>query len=406
MRTILKHRPKASNQTRRAVALAGLAVGLVLAAPAAGQTGPASDAAEVPRPTVVADPFLVRGVPVDVTAGSVIEARERGLTQARVAAFRRLIERMTLRESWDAIVPPPTADIIDMVLEFSVANERSSAVRYLAELNVRFDPAAVRAFLRAQNVAFAETPSDPLVVLPLYQDGPAAAPELWQDTNPWREAWAASLPNGGLVPFLLPLGDLQDIALVSADQAAAAEREAVLKLADKYAADGVLIARAIAAGETSLNVALTELRVLGEPWTGEVAVTLAADKPREEALKDAVAQAMRPIEDNWKQRHILRFGAGGRLTALIPVTGLQDWLSVKARLARVPVVERVDLEAISKTLVQVVVAYAGDEEQLQFAMKQYDLDLVRDGELWLLRSIARGAPAAPAPAAAAAAPSP
>lgn len=370
---------------------------------------PAPSASPVVPAEVIADPFVVHNVPVDVTATSVTEARERGLTQARVTAFRRLIEWMTLRENWAAIATPDTNKVIEMVLEFSVANERSSAVRYLADLTVRFDPVSIRTFLRAQNFPFAETPSRFLVVVPLYQPSAGGAVELWQDANPWRDAWSAILPHDGLVPITLPLGDLQDIAMVSADQAIAKDREALMKLAAKYGAAGVVLARATSTGDT-LNIAVTELRPLGDPFEAQLSATVsgADDKARAEAFKTAAIEAMQPVEDHWKKRNTLRFGAGGKLTALISVNSLQEWLGIKARLARVPAVEKVDLEAMSKTLVQAAITFVGDEAQLQFAMSQSDLELSKDGDMWILRapSLRVQPPATEPPPAAVAPPKP
>jgi hypothetical protein len=340
-----------------------------------------------PPAEITADPFLVRNVKVDVTAGSVTEARERSMAQGQVAAFRRLVERMSLRENWASIPTPDMKTIIDMVQEFSVSNERSSAVRYLADMSVRFDPVGIRNFLRAQNVPFAEMPSRPLVVVPLYQPTPGAAFELWQDANPWRDGWAASLPHDGLVPVVLPLGDLEDIAMVSVEQALATDRDALMKLATKYNATGAVVARATASGDM-LTIGVTEVRGLAEPFEGQSAASIAAtdDKARMDAYAMAAIESMRPIQDHWKQRNILRFGAGGKLTALIPITSLQDWQVIRARMARVPVVEKVDLEAISKTLVQTQVTFAGDEAQLQAAMQQAELELTKDGDYWLVRA--------------------
>ncbi len=342
---------------------------------------------------VMIDPFLVRNVAVDVTATTVTEARDRGMTQARVSAFRRLVERMTPRENWAAITTPETSKIIDMVLEFSVANERSSAVRYLADLMVRFDPAAIRSFLRSQNVPFAETASRPLIVVPLYQDGTVV--QLWQDGNPWRDAWAASLPHDGLVPFVLPLGDLQDSALLSTEQALAKDRDALMKVAAKYGAAGAVVAHATHAGD-NLKIAVSEIRALGDQGNDQFNATVAGEgKLRADAFAAAAVDAMRPVEDRWKKRNTLRFGAGGKMTALVPVSSLQEWLSVRARLARIPVIEKVDLEAMSKALIQASITYAGDETQLQFAMSQSELELTKDGDMWLLHNLPQRAASSP-----------
>lgn len=400
---ILKHRLMASHDTLRLLAVLLAFTGFAAApvnfavAQMATDSGMlvAPAAVVVPTPTTPipdlrVDPYRIAKVPVDVTAGSVTEAREVGLTQARVDAFRMLINRMTLRENAATITMPSTTQIIDMVLEFSVSNERSSAVRYLADLSVRFNPNAVRNFLRSQNVPFAETASRPLVVIPVLQEEGTA--QLWQDTNPWRDAWAKIIPHDGLVPFVLPLGDLDDITLLSADQALAKDAAALKRVADKYGASGAMVAIASASSSNpNVSVVLSEVRPLGTPWEGRAGASQAADQTREDTFVAAALDSARAVEDGWKQRNILRFGEGGQLTALIPINALNDWLAVKARLAQVPVVEKVDLKAMNKNLVQATVTFAGDETQLQFAMGQHDLELAKDGDIWMLRAPSRAA---------------
>lgn len=380
---ILKHRAMAR---RKAVRFLAVFLGLAVIPGAAV-------IAQVPPPRLI-DPFQVREVPVDVTAATITEARERGLTEGRIGAFRSLVERMVQRESIAAVTMPPASQIIDMVLEFSVANERASAVRYLADLTVRFNPDAVRAFLRSQNVPFAETASKPMLIVPVLQEGGAA--QLWQDSNVWREAWAKIMPHDGLVPFVVPLGDLDDIGLLSVDQALAKDRAALDRIVSKYGAVGAVVAKATAANQ-SISMTLSEMRPLGAAWDGRANVALIPGQSRDDFFQAAALEAARVIEEGWKQRNILRFGEGGKLTALITVKSLQDWLSVKARLAQVPVVERVELQAISKNLVQAVIAFAGDQSQLQFALSQRDLDLSQDGDVWLLRSGSNREEVEPAP---------
>jgi hypothetical protein len=66
---------------------------------------------------------------------------------------------------------PATADLPleRYVRNFEVADERLSTTRYIARLTVTYDPAAVRNLLQERGVAFAQTPSEPLLVLPLYE---------------------------------------------------------------------------------------------------------------------------------------------------------------------------------------------------------------------------------------------
>src|SRR3546814_6000895 len=88
-----------------------------------------------------------------------------------------------------------------MVLGFEVADERSSAVRWIANLTVAYDPAAVRSRLRTVGAPYAETRSLPVLVIPIYETGGDV--NLWRDPNPWRAAWYELPPQGGLVPVVV-----------------------------------------------------------------------------------------------------------------------------------------------------------------------------------------------------------
>ena len=134
-----------------------------------------------------------------------------------------------------------------MVQDFSVAGERTSSVRYLADLTFRFRPSAVRSYLQQQGVAFAETRSKPVLVVPIY--GAAGQAVLWEEPNPWRATWATREPDDGLVPLSVPLGDLNDVSSIDAEQALDGDRARLSALARRYGAEDVLINQLVLAGD-------------------------------------------------------------------------------------------------------------------------------------------------------------
>lgn len=330
------------------------------------------------------DPFLVAAVPVDVTAANAVSARERGLLQGRVAAFRRLLERLVARDTLATIVPPTPTEIVDMVQEFSIANERSSAVRYLADLNVKFNPIAVRSFLGARQVPFAEIGSQPLVVVTVLQADPLSPPVLWSDPDPWAAAWARVLPRDGLVPFILPLADVADFAALTIDQVLARDVEALGRFAARYEAGGVVIATAARTIETAdaFQVALAEVRTSGAVIEAAVPLAGLGAPTVDDALAAAAAAAAEVIEEGWKRRNMLQAGAGGEIVAMADVVQLADWLDIKARLEKVPLVSRVDMQAMTRRRVQMAIAHVGSVEQLQSAMELQALELRDAGGLW------------------------
>jgi len=282
--------------------------------------------------------------------------------------------------------------VIDMVRDFSIANERSSAVRYLADLNVRFDSDAVRTLLRNNQVAFTETTSKPLLIAPVIHMDALAPGTLWDDPNPWRDAWNAMEPRNGLVPFIQPMGDIYDLSLLNADQAMAKDPMALAALAARYQAGGVVVATAtlgVAAEAETVQITLTEVRPNLPMEETVLSFTGNYGQPREDMLKAAVHDAVAAIEDSWKKRNRLQYGLTGQLTALVPVKELRDWLGVKKKLAGVTLVERVEVQAMTRDRVQVTLFHVGDQTQLSLAMAQHDLNLSWQGNVWSIEPTQR-----------------
>ena len=120
--------------------------------------------------------------------------------------------------------------------------EKHSTVRYIATLTYRFKPAPVEQLLRDAGIAFAETRSKPVLVLPVLRTGDSLA--LWEDPNPWRTSWANLPAADGLVPFTVPIGDLTDIAAINAQAASTGDAQKLGAIAARYDAGSTLVASA------------------------------------------------------------------------------------------------------------------------------------------------------------------
>ena len=333
------------------------------------------------------DVFEVKGVHVDVTAETAAAAREEALADGERLAFRRLLERLTLLADRDRLPELGREEITAYVKDFSVAEEKASAVRYLATLDFRFKQEDVRRLLIDYALPFAETTSKPLLVLPVYEA--AGALMLWDDPNPWRDAWAARPIAGGLVPLVLPLADLSDIAAIGAEQAVEGDAQRLAAIAAKYGAGDVLVAHGILRLDTrrglpDLEVYLTRYGTALQEQTMVQTFAAAANESLDELLRRAAAALTRQVEDNWKRDNLLRFGRPAVLAVTVRIRGLGDWLAVRKRLQGVAVIRRTDLVLLSRAEVRVNLHYIGESEQLTLALEQADLTLSREDDEWIL----------------------
>ncbi len=332
--------------------------------------------------------FEARGIPVDVTAATVTEARERALTQGRVEALKVMVEHLATPEEATKLPPLQANQIIEMVREFSLANERTSAVRYMAEMNVRFDPDAVRRLLRASKIPFTEFLSKPMVLLPVYIEGGKA--QLWEDSNPWREAWLRVKDRSALVPLVLPSGDTD----ITVAQVLAKDRDALQDLATRYDAAGVIIARATENGAT-VSLVYSDLRGAAPAVDAAVGFAPQAGQSREDMLTAAATSVAAAVADAWKKNNRFDVTVTAQITALAPIKDLKDWVRMRERLKDVPLVQHVDVQAMTRDRAQVTIRYAGDQPRLESALAQQSLTLSQQGGVWILGAAGRKAETAP-----------
>jgi hypothetical protein len=348
------------------VVFAALALAICAAGGAAAQSG--------------GDVFTVRDVAVDETAATAAEARQEALAVGQRRAFRRLMDRLVPEDQQPLV---PTVDVNTLqyyVLDFSVNNERSSAVRYLADLTFRFNPDEVRKLLRQNGVAFSETRGKPVVVLPVYSDT-VTEPTLWLEANPWRDVWAQRPGDDGLVPMTVPLGDVGDIATIDAGGVLSGDAEALRTIAANYGAEDVLVTSATLSGNPDSGSAVLE--VVTRRYQDGTATVTQRDKlvqvtgePLDGFLMRAAERVDNSVQEYWKQQYLLQFGNQRWILVFVPLGGLDDWLTVRRRLKGVAAIQQTNLSTLSRREAQLEISFVGDEQRLTRALAQRDLSLV------------------------------
>jgi hypothetical protein len=344
-----------------------------------------------------AEVFRVSSVPVDVTAVTAAQARNTAITQGHRQAFDTLMARLVLEVDLINLPPLSNEEIVELVQDFSVANERTSAVRYLADFTFRFKPEAVRDLFRAYRLRFTETRSKPLLLLPVF--GLRGAAMLWQEDNLWAFAWGERDMREELVPLMVPLGDLGDVAAINAERALSGDPDALTAIAQRYGTEEAMVVQAVLSGDPLVGDARLDVAVdrYGVTIWRMYEGAFEQSEPGEPELLFAAAidQIVAVMQDAWKEENHLSFDEQRMLSAIVPLTSLNDWLEVKRRLQGVAPIVSLELVYLTRQFVQVDLAFIGDEIRLARALKQSDLYLspsALSGWELHLGSAAAGAP--------------
>jgi Uncharacterized protein conserved in bacteria (DUF2066) len=338
-------------------------------------------------------------VKVDATADNAAAARE----AARIDGQRRALAAVIEHLSASADAKPPKLDdktITDMVDSFEVANERMSAVRYIADYTFHFKPSRVRRLVRVVEPTAAETaakgPTDgggkaaaensgkPIVVLPVYKDGADLA--LWDDPNAWRTAWAQRAGGSEPSRLLLPLGDANDLAAIDAERAEAGEPQALSTIAQRNGGAETVVALATPRrpdGQLAgLDVKIKRYRsgrlvdVQGSSFDAQ---TGESETEFLQRAADAVALA---VESGARGQ---RSDRQASLAATIPLTSLGEWVRVRSRLAGIDAIRRVNLLSLSRQEARIEVKYVGSQDQLKSSLAAVDLNLDGGDPVWRIQ---------------------
>lgn len=380
---MLDRRPAA----RWAVLGFAAAVTLFLSVPVAQAQTPGVPTAAAPTSAVqppdaqaADDLFTVRGIAVDITAQNAAAARDMAILEGQRKAFAELYKRMAVEVGSKPAPRLSDADLGRLVRGFEIDEERSSAVRYVASLTVSFRPQAVRQLMGSSGTRFSEVRSKPIVVLPITEVG--GKPVLWQERTPWREAWEARDPSAGMVPVVVPPGELGDIADIGPREAMEGARGPIGAIAGRYNAGDVIVAEFKPAPEGAkagggAQVLLTRYVPDGTVHTQTVDIPGKKGASAADLAARSVGAVAAALEGAWKQATGSAAGGENRLRVSVPIARLEDLLEIRRRLAQVSTVSKTDAATIGRGNAELALSFLGDVEQLRLALAQKDLNLVQ-----------------------------
>ena len=331
------------------------------------------------------DLYTIRSINLDATASDSNTARSHAIAEGQEKAFIRLLRTLTLPADHLRLPQIGRGEIANYVQDFEIYNEKRSDQRYLAELTVRFKREQVRKLLATAGVPFSETSTVPIIVLPIYRVGGQAI--LWEDSNPWREAWRRLEIRNELVNLMVPIGQLADVMAINAEQALEGDRESLRKFAMSYGAEETLVA---VASLSSLNSDQTSVDVTIQNFGVRVgALGIERFEMREgESISDflgrAVAQMAERLEHDWKVSNLLSFDEQAAIRVTFPIEGWSHWRSFISRVKQVSVVQDVVITGLSRREASLNIKFLGDADRLGVLLLKKDINLDRVNGQWVM----------------------
>ena len=331
--------------------------------------------------------FVIENVAVDETSSTALKAREKALEIGQKRAWKKLLERMIFPKKVKKVADIPFSELRSLIRGYEVIRERTSRVRYLADLNVTFSANEVRQFFLSNNINYAETPSAPVLVIPLLIRQGAAS--LWETPNPWRDAWQNLPKQKGLVDILVPVGNLADIRDIAAIQALRGDQKKLKKIAKRYNAKTVVVAKAFKRFGIKDNLPILEI-IITKIRTDQVEETIIDTIKGEigddllDLLGVGVTRVVNSIVDSWKKENAVTTGLLLRVPVFVPIKDLNNWLGITSQLDEIGILKRTNLRRLSKREALIDLWVTGNITLLENALGPKNLSLLKHSKGFIL----------------------
>jgi hypothetical protein len=357
---------RAGRACRRAAP--GLALAAAMLSPGAAEAGP----------------YEVEGIAVEAHAADAVTAKQAAMADGAARALAIVLQRLT-RDADRARLPQVPPERLDATIaNFSIGKERSSATAYIATLTFRFEPAAVQDLLASAGVPYTDRQAPPILVVPIYRE---AGRDFYMDGNPHLDAWRNFDLVNTLTPIRLPEGNVADQG-VDPGEVLARDSGALAGLRYLYGADSVLVGLC----ETDAAHGQFTCSLEGAGPGGPVALkeSFAGGSDPLAAAQAAVGSFLAEIEEQWKTASMMQpggfigAGLGAPIRLSVSFAGLAQWQALRARLAGLPGVGRIDIEALNARGALISLYYAGSGEQLSGVLAQAGMALADAGDHWVL----------------------
>jgi hypothetical protein len=342
------------------------------------------------------NPYVISPVTVQLKNPDPVKARETALAEGVAEGFTRMLRALTAQNTWHRFDEVRARISYDEALEkFNILEEKTGR-EYELTLELTFNREVMRKVLQELGMPFSEVGAGPVLVLPLIDD-PERGLMLWQEDNPWRAAlYQAATTKAGLVRFILPMGDAREMMMLTAEMAAFGAADMIAEVARAYAAEVVVVPRFRVTERMGRRVLDVEATWYGSKALDPVVLEFPFpdDMTRQAAIDMAAEKLIFSLEDAWRDIYLLTFDQPGSMMLGYKVPSLTALLDMQARIAAVPIVQKVAVRSVNQAEATFQVDYFGATSRFAALALERGLSITSGRDGWQVALQSADAPAA------------
>ena len=338
--------------------------------------------------TCTSPAFAVNGLQLDTTAVDGTLARKKALSQATADAFAIIKRRLLLptQPAADQLDELAFADFIDFI---HIESETALAQRYIAEIDICFDPVRLRDQFIKSGLLWSELFSSPVLLLPVWQD--PSGIRVWTRNVAWLDVWRQmDAQDDQLLRFTILTPDLAlerrlpperirnyDSSILALSAAAAgAQQIAVLFAGLEYTGDVPKLIMKADLFDVDGKF-LSEISAVETDMNGRTNMPEAFSYFREDFITT--------LSGIWKQKNLYTLEDRADIHVELPVSDLRSWYRLRTLLFELPVVQSLSVVKLTSSSGLLKLSLSGSVEALQMAVRSIGYRLEVAGAVYQLK---------------------
>ncbi len=303
---------------------------------------------------VQADFYQISDVAVQGTGENPKQAKALAIEQGQSMAFQKLMRRLLGVENQFSQTLPDIKEIIPLIREMSIQNEKNTRTDYWATLTFGFNEPAVQSFLKSQQVAVLEKIPPKLLLIPVVEKETESIG--LEDNNVLYQFLRAKEGLSDFYDFVLPDGDLEEMVLVN--RVLQEQNPQLLKtLLTTYKAKGIFFVKAMPMGV--------------DTWRFNGVVYVDDQKIQEQntddwyfghTLSDGWEELLKRLENDWRINQ--RAPVEKVYYAHLNEPTLNRWLQDKARIEKAKFLNHLLVQGVYHDQVLISYTYSGTTDEL------------------------------------------
>lgn len=344
-----------------------------------------------PLPALAGEAIINSEIEVDVTGKDAVDARTQAMEKGTIDALTDLLNKLAPPgRAQDIVAGLDSRKIAKMVKGTEVLDEKISGNRYHAQLLVSFDGDELSSLIEKANKQTVDDRGsnvNSFLIIPVYQEG--AQITMWDKASPWQMVWKNVGLENTSGDVIVPYGDPKDNNTINADNLTTATYSSLAPLTIRYGVTDIVIVQAKLTQQPDLMLTVVKRRISRNH--NEInTLTYRAD-PQEtrdllltRAARDIVTGLQHKKSEELSTTQTVRGGDRNKVMMLASISTMPSWTQLRSKISGLPMVDRIELLAISAKQVDMVVHYRGSPESFARAILAINLRLIQNKDYWVV----------------------